>query len=341
MHVPSKISVLALAMSGCIALASLVVPAHGAGDGVISEGGTFSVTFENDIFGDEDKDYTNGLRFDYISRRNDLPAAGRFARNHLRWLTSADDWYMTYAIGQNIFTPSDISLSIPPPGERPYAGFLYGAIGIAADSGNKLDVIGLEIGMVGPSSLAEETQKLVHNIVGVTEPEGWDTQLRNEPAFRLLYERKYRFSGDASLPFLNLSADFAPHFNTSLGTIDTSLGVGGAIRIGRNLADDYGPPRVRPAVSSPGFFRAQEGFSWYLFVGVEGRAILRNLFIEGNTFGGVSGLDPLRIVGDFQAGAAVQFGSVEVAYTHVIRSPEYEGQGSFTDFGSLNLRFKF
>lgn len=309
--------------------------------GLVSEGGTYSITFENDIFGDEDRDYTNGLRLDYISKRNDLPAVGRFARNNLGWLTDADDWYMTYAIGQNIFTPSDISLSNPPPGERPYAGFLYGAIGIAADSGDALDVIGLEIGMVGPSSLAEETQKLVHNVVGVTEPEGWDTQLQDEPAFRLLYERKYQFERDIPLPVLDLSADFAPHFNMSLGTVDTSFGIGGAVRLGQDLADDYGPPRVRPAVSSPGFFRDQDGFSWYVFAGVEGRFVLRNLFIEGNTFEGVKGVDPRRFVADFQAGAAIQVGSVELAYTHVLRTSEYEGQGGNSDFGSLNLRFKF
>lgn len=306
-----------------------------------SPGGTASITFENDLFGDEDRDYTNGVRLDYISARNDLPWVGRMARRNLRWLTDAEDWYMTYAIGQNMFTPTDIELTTPPRGERPYAGFLYGGIGLAADRGDRLDVIALEIGMVGPSALGEETQKLVHNIVGAAEPEGWDSQLQDEPGFRLTYERKFKFQRDVPLDILDLSVDFAPHFNMSLGTIDTSAGIGGTFRIGQELSDDYGPPRVRPAVSSPGFFRNTDGFSWYVFAGLEGRLVARNLFIEGNTYKGVKGVDPSRFVGDLQLGAAVQLGNVEFAYTHVIRTQEYEIQDGLSEFGSLNLRMKF
>ena len=329
--VTGGLTVVLVAMSG-VALAE---PAKA------SPGGTVSVTIENDIVADEDRDYTNGIRFDYVSPRNDLPWAGRFARRNLGWLTDADDWYMTYSFGQSMFTPSDIELTTPPPGERPYAAFLYGGIGIAADSGDKLDVISLEIGMVGPSALGEETQKLVHNIIESTEPEGWDTQLQDEPAFRLAFERKYKFGSDIPVPFFDLAVDFTPHFNVSLGTVDTSAGAGGTFRIGQDLADDYGPPRVRPAVSSPGFFRDQDGFSWYVFAGVESRLVARNLFIEGNTYKGVKGLEPRRLVGDLQIGAAVQIGKVEVAYSHVIRTEEYETQDGLSEFGSFNLRFKF
>ena len=37
-----------------------------------SKGGTYSFTFENDIFGGDDRNYTNGVRLDYASPRNDL-----------------------------------------------------------------------------------------------------------------------------------------------------------------------------------------------------------------------------------------------------------------------------
>ena len=76
--------------------------------------GVWGLTIENDIIAGTDRDYTNGIRLDYISKRNELPALGRFARNNLGWLTDANDWYMTYAVGQNIFTPADISGTAPP-----------------------------------------------------------------------------------------------------------------------------------------------------------------------------------------------------------------------------------
>lgn len=332
---------------GALVAALAAAPALGQEAGgdkaprVAPEGGTFSVTFENDIFGGSDRDYTNGIRLDYISGRGDLPLVGRVVRDNLDWLTEAEDWYMTFALGQSMFTPADITLAAPEPGDRPYAGFLYASVGIAADTGDTLDVLALEFGVVGPASMAEETQTLVHEIIGAPEPRGWDTQLENEFAFRALYESKYQFEGDLLVEPFGLEVDFAPHWNVSLGTIDTSAGVGATVRLGQDLGDDYGPPRIRPAVSSPGFFRDVSGASWYIFGGIEGRAVARNLFIEGNTFGGVDGVDPKRFVADLQAGAAVQFRGFEVAYTHVFRTQEYDGQDSPAQFGSVNLRFRF
>ena len=33
-----------------------------------------------------------------------------------------------------------------------------------------------------------------HEIIGATKPEGWDSQLENEPGLVLSYERKWRFT---------------------------------------------------------------------------------------------------------------------------------------------------
>lgn len=316
--------------------------AENAPDHPISDGGTYSVTLENDIFGDTDKDYTNGVRLDYITPRNDLPAFGRAARDNLGWLTDAEDWYMTFALGQNMYTPSDIGDPTPGRQERPYAGFLYGSIGVVADRGDRLDTIALDIGVVGPLAGSERSQKLVHDIFGYTKPLGWDAQLENEPAFRLLYERKDRYGYEIETPVFELGVDAAPHANVALGTVDTSAGLGFTVRLGQDLSDDYGPPRVRPAVGAPGFFNPDDGFSWYLFAGAEGRVIGRNIFLEGNTFGGgVDGVTINRFAADFQLGAAVRVLNAEIAYTHVLRTEEYQAQDGFAEFGSVNIRTKF
>ena len=82
-----------------------------------SEGGTVSATFENDIFGGTDQNYTNGVRFDYVTPKNGLPLWARFARDQLTPVVPAADWYASYAIGQNMYTPSDITLDAPPADE--------------------------------------------------------------------------------------------------------------------------------------------------------------------------------------------------------------------------------
>lgn len=309
----------------------------------VSSGGTYSFTIENDIFGDDDKDYTNGVRIDYITPRNDLNAFGRWAHDQLNPTIQADDWYMIYALGQSMFTPTDISDPNPGRLERPYAGFLYGSVGVVADTGRRLHTFALDVGVVGPLSGAEQTQKFVHDIGDFTKPVGWDQQLENEPAFRLIYEQKGRAIADIPTPFplIDLQTEVLPHASFALGTLDTSAALGLTFRIGEDLADDYGPPRVRPAVGGPGFFSADNTFGWYLFAGAEGRVVGRNLFLEGNTFGGRDGVTINRFVGDLQFGAAVQVGSVEMSYTHVYRSEEYAAQDSFAEFGSFNIRTQF
>jgi hypothetical protein len=84
-----------------------------------SKGGTYSFTFENDIFGGDDRNYTNGVRLDYASPRNDLPFWARSARRNLRWLADAGECYATYGLDQNIYTPADISRAEPDPDDRP------------------------------------------------------------------------------------------------------------------------------------------------------------------------------------------------------------------------------
>ena len=303
--------------------------------------GTLSFTLENDLFAGTDRDYTSGVLLQYIGARNDLPDWGHWAKDRLGWLTDADSWHVSYGLGQNMYTPQDIGLSTPPPDDRPYAGFLYGSLGlIGNDDGKRLDILQLDIGVVGEYSLAEDSQKFVHSVIGSQNPEGWDTQLENEVAFRVLFERTWRAGRKLPVDMFDLEVDFTPHAGGALGTVETYLAAGFGARIGQDLGDDFGPPRVRPALSGPGFFEDQDGFSWYVFAGIQGRAVARDLFVEGNTFTDGPGLDVRRIQGDLQAGVAVQVLRTEVAFTYVLRSPQYIGQDHFARFGSVNLRFR-
>lgn len=104
---------------------------------------------------------------------------------------------------------------------------------------------------------------------------------------------------------------------------------------------NYGPARVRPAVAGPGFFDSADGLGWYLFAGAESRLVGRNIFIEGNIFRDSPDATPKRFVADLQAGLALQYNGIELAYTHVLRSPEVKDQDEYSEFGSLNLRMKF
>jgi hypothetical protein len=168
--------------------------------------GTWTLIDENDLFGGTDRNYTNGLQISWLSAKNDLPPAIDWASDRLSFLAKPGaDWRYGFVAGQTMYTPNDITVATPQPGERPYAGWLFGGLSLTADSGDRLDTIELHAGVVGPASGAEFVQRNWHAQIGSPDPKGWDHQLANEPGLMLVYERKWRNLADFG--FLGLGAD--------------------------------------------------------------------------------------------------------------------------------------
>ncbi|MEP7313292.1 MAG: lipid A-modifier LpxR family protein, partial [Pseudomonadota bacterium] len=90
-----------------------------------------------------------------------------------------------------------------------------------------------------------------------------------------------------------------------------------------------------------GYFEPKDGFGWYLFAGVDGRAIAQNIFLDGNTGRDSLSVDKAVFVADLQAGAAVSVGRVRIAYTYVFRTREYRGQPAPDRFGSVGISALF
>ena len=239
-----------------------------------------------------------------------------------------------------MYTPSDITDPTPPLDDRPYAGWLYGSVGLIGETGTQLDQIQLTLGVVGPLSLAEQTQKFVHALTGAERPEGWGTQLSNEPGVMLAYRRSWRvlqWESDGGF-----GMDLTPHAGATLGNVFTYGSTGFTVRFGRyHPEDDYGPLRIQPGAPGSGFFTPRDGIAWYLFAGVEGRAIARNIFLDGNSWKDSRSVEKKPLVGDAQLGFAVTWGNTRLAYTHIFRTPEFEGQEDSDVFGGISLSTLF
>lgn len=301
--------------------------------------GIYSFSLENDIFAGSDNDYSNGARISYFSPEGDVPgflekAAETFpmfdASGHKRW---------GLAIGQSMFTPDNIATSAAQPDDEPYAGWTYVTAGLTSDTDRTLDTFEITLGMVGPASYAEDTQKLIHRLTGSQHPNGWQYQLRNEPGIILAYQRKwrnfYRFSPDG------WGFDVTPAVGGEVGNIYTDASAGAVARFGHNLPRDYGPPLIRPSVSGADFFVPTPGLGWYLFTGIEGRAVARNIFLDGNTFESSPSVNKLPLVGGVQAGFAVTYGDTRISYTHVLRSQEFTSQHHLNQYGALTLSVRY
>jgi lipid A 3-O-deacylase len=300
--------------------------------------GAFSIIVENDVFFNSDRDYTNGVQLAYTTEPyENVASIVSFARA-LPLFADHGEVRTTYALGQNIFTPKHTELVVPLPSERPYAGYLYGALGLIEANAGRLDQLEIQVGVVGPMALAKEAQFWVHSIINDLKPNGWHYQLHNEPAFNVFYERSYKIIPPQSV--LGMLLDIEPHIGGAVGTVYDYADAGAMVRLGFNLPNDFGPLRIEPTLPGSGYFEPTAGFSAYVFAGVNGRLMGRNIFLDGNTWRDSPSVDKDLFVGDLTLGAAMTFRHVRVAFTHVFRTREYKTQSSSDQFGAVNLSFR-
>ncbi len=328
------------------------IGAASAQDKADSPRGTLSIVVENDKFNslDEnsqtDRNFTNGIRLNWISEPRSTPEWGRQIASLVPMFPEGGTTRVGYAFGQNMYTPENIRTRGLIMNDRPYAGWTYiaGAITSSRETGNnaQLDTLEINLGIVGPQSYAAETQREYHRLIGAPLPQGWNNQLRNEPGVVLFYERKWRNVARSTI-FPGIEGDFSPHVGASLGNVFTYAGTGLTLRIGHNLGVDYGPPRIRPGLAGSMHFESPESepFAIYGFVGTEGRAVGRDITLDGNTFARSHSVDRRPLVGDIQTGFAVVLMPVRFTFTYVLRTREFETQSAPDRFGALSLSVKF
>ena len=310
----------------------------------------FTIYFENDTFADTDRYYTNGAKLSWIS--GDLSGWGRSGGQQaaLERVPLVNDpgtmKNFGFAFGQNIYTPRDQDLVIPDPDDRPYAGWSYLEFSLLSKSPHQLDIISLQVGMVGPHSYAQEVQNGFHDWIRNSPSRGWDSQLHDEVGVNLIVERRWRLFArafDGALGF-----DFVPHIGASLGNVATYANIGASTRLGFNLPEDFGVDLIRGAgvVNTPiddndPRVGERTSLSLFLFAGADGRAVARDIFLDGNTFRDSPSVDKEDFVADLSVGAGLVLGRWQLTYTHVLRTREFEGQDKPNRFGSVTLSRTF
>jgi hypothetical protein len=310
---------------------------------------TFIFYWENDVFSKNDRYYTNGLKLLWVSgplsdyaEDKRLPGwSSKPIRSMPVINPPATTKHVAFLIGQQMFTPQDIENPALLVDDRPYAGWTYAGIALHSNSESLLDSFELDIGMVGPESYAREVQEKVHDLLDSAKPRGWDHQLNNEVGLVLVYERKWRIW---QLGFGNTNiVDLIPHLGMALGNVRTYANAGGEIRLGLNLPDDFGTALIRPAgdASMPAANASKGKAGVHLFVAVDGRSVLQNIFLDGNTFTDSHAVDKEPFVADIMAGVSVHFNRFKITYSHVYKTKEFETQQEKQIFGSVSVAYLF
>ncbi len=124
---------------GLVALGLALAPASAlrADPSGVLEHGVITALIENDSFSTQDRNYTNGVKFAYVAPWNNNDALTRKLIAML-WPGDVDTSKVRlrsdFGFGQSMFTPDDITVAAPIPGERPYAGWLYAFTGLTAEN---------------------------------------------------------------------------------------------------------------------------------------------------------------------------------------------------------------
>jgi hypothetical protein len=201
------------------------------------------------------------------------------------------------------------------------------------------DSFELQLGTVGPSALGKEVQNNFHDVIRSPEFMGWDNQIKDEPGFLAYFERKWRLrmQHDDS----KLGVDLMPHAALSLGNVRTAAQAGIAARVGFNLPADFVTNSARNSAHSALGLGGESwlNFDWgiYGFVSLEGSAVARNIFLDGNTYKDSHSVEKEPFVSDFAFGVGAHIDVLELRYSRVRRSEEFVGQDGSQHFGSLTL----
>lgn len=296
---------------------------------------TFSVYWENDSRylkpnGKTDRHYTNGLKLVYTAQPK-----WQWLEDFCCWGDAADSRENTKAVGfflgQNIYTPNHATEpDNRKEDERPFAGWLYTGLFVQCRQGAILDHIELNLGVIGPSSMADTVQRCIHEMVHSKNPDGWDDQLGDEPAADFMWVRKYRHKNGLLAP-TDLT-DVITDFGFTAGSLHRHAEAGIMFRYGGKLPKDFGPGQLVLPSSAAGR-DSHSDKSFYLFTRLSGRIVEHNRFL--------SGVSPEPFVGQAQAGLAYKVGQFELTYSQTFLSHEFKQQGPHDSFGALTLTWLF
>lgn len=314
---------------------------------------TFTLYYENDFLEGTDRDYTSGLKLTWSTPyTSDVASAGwpswfypLMAR--LPFVNRPErERAISFSFGQEIYTPEDIDTTEPITDDRPYAGRTYFAAGFHSKTERRRNTWELNVGILGPASMAEQAQGLIHKINGASDPQGWDNQLENEVTLDAIFETQWKLRRPGFRK--GFAYDFIPHLGVRLGTVNVYINGGGEFRFGWDMPDDFGSCPIRAGCDNNSAFEKknsdfnrQKRLGVHFFIAADGRFIARDIYLDGNTFRDSHSVDKKTQVADFIGGASVRYGTVKTTYSYIRRTRQFDTQDDGQTFSSLSISWLY
>ena len=278
-----------------------------------------------------DRHYTSGIKLVYLTEPN-WQWLQDFSRWHFADADSSVDTAVGFFFGQNIYTPDHVD----EPAKRSdndmvFAGWLYTGMFVQRATRHVLDHFEANIGVIGPSSKADQVQYWIHDTFDSGDPIGWDDQLGDELAIDLTWMRKQRLQSGWLAPTEH--SDLIVEYGATVGSVHRHLQTGVTARYGFNLDKTFGPGRLVLPSGLSTLRTDRTAHFGYLFARASGRVVEHNRFLTG--------LDDEPLVGEFQVGAVYQYKRLELGYSQTFFTREFAEQSGKDSIGALTVTWRF
>ena len=295
---------------------------------------TFRIYLDNDFLNfrgsGTDRYFTNGIRIDYFYAKQRKPKFPSFLLLNISENNNIYGW----GLAQFMFTPKHIDISEIQYGDRPYAGALYAIHSLQSINPIEKVKVTTEMffGVIGPWSLADESQTWVHGAINYTIPQGWDNQVANDIIlnYNIIIEKQL-LNPSKRILLVGVVETFS-------GTLYNAAGMGFMLRIGKfnnyfeGASNSQGTPKNK--------------FQIYVFMRPVARVVLSNALLEGGLIyqmtaqTGAYTLDKdqiERLTVLYDVGLNFEMPKFSISLSQKIRTAEFKGQ-YVQEVGNITLK---
>lgn len=299
---------------GRLALVALLVAPLGARRASAQSPQSLSLRIDNDAFdfwmqpyNRPDEEYTSGVHITHQGGRAPWWSRWMLGNAPACAYRAQDCASSRTELGQDIYTPSSVDNSRPLQESRANAGWLYFSQSARSLHASRSDELTVSLGVTGPPSLARFTQSVAHSMAPeFNRPTDWTRQIRFEPGAVVGYEQRRRALAFDAGP---MGFDVLPSVSVKAGNVETSASTGFQTRLGWHL------PHPWLSESLPA--------SLALVAGITGRAVLRDIFLDGNTVRPDYRVGHEPFVGSGEIGLELRVRGFSAAYRAVNQTRSY------------------
>ncbi len=291
----------------------------------------------NALFKGQDWGYTNGTRIDYCWRPEKKPAG---FLSHIPFFKDSQA-IITKSRGlmQLMYAPKKTSLAVPEKSDYAYAGGLVAIHTIHVSNPVKEVNSRLEwiAGVMGPPSLARQSQMLIHRMIGDPEPKGWDYQLPTDLLLNLNAAIEKRFTG-------NHFTDLCGGAQVYAGTMQTGLSVSGTLRFRYNFSyyegmagECFGNKKKQVAI----LFSVKPVLDFSVYNALlDGGLLNKNSPVNDKNAAAGTSLTRNKLTSQLDCLLLVSWQRVSVSFSQKFISPEFKGYEKHK-VGNLSLYIGF